>query len=295
MLTVTFYGVRGSTPCPCAANLRYGGNTACVAIEAPGQEPIVLDLGTGLRSFGESLPADLPFRGSALVTHLHWDHIQGLPFFAPILRPGSRLDVYGPAEGDMGLAEAFAQLMRPPFFPVRVEELLGEVTFHDAPIGTFSIGDADITVGKVPHVGTTNGYRIESAGASVAYVSDHQQPRSEPWEIADSVIELCHGVDLLIHDAQYDAEEFEAKSDWGHCTPEFAVAVGAAAGVRRLALFHHDPSHDDDALDELAARARRAAVGTSIEEVLIAYEGLSVALGQSTPRVAPAESQAVNA
>jgi phosphoribosyl 1,2-cyclic phosphodiesterase len=126
-LNVTFYGVRGSTPCACATNRRYGGNTACVAIEAPGHDPIVLDLGTGLRFWGETLPQDGSFRGHALVTHLHWDHVQGLPFFVPVNRPGAQFDIYGPTQPDgLSLEAAFGEFMRPPYFPVRVSDLAGE-------------------------------------------------------------------------------------------------------------------------------------------------------------------------
>ena len=120
MLNVSFFGVRGSTPCPCDENRRYGGNTSCVQLDAPGHDPIVLDLGTGLRQLGQTLPADGSFRGSALVTHMHWDHVQGLPFFAPILAPGAQLDIFGPPQEAGSLAEAFHQFVRPPFFPVTV-------------------------------------------------------------------------------------------------------------------------------------------------------------------------------
>ncbi len=281
MLTVSFYGVRGSTPCPCEENRRYGGNTACVALERPGADPIVLDLGTGLRPFGEAWPADRPFRGTALVTHLHWDHVQGLPFFGPILKPGSRLDVYGPVEDGVGLRAAFDQFMRPPFFPVQIEALPGEIVFHDAGPGSFSVGDAQVTVASVPHVGETNGYRVDAGGVSVAYVSDHQQPGPDRLDVAPEVLELCRGVDLLIHDAQYDADDFARKATWGHCTVRYAVAVAAAAGAKRLALFHHDPAHDDAALEALLDQARSAAEGTSVTEVILAAEGLSVALGSS--------------
>ncbi|MGY6499958.1 MAG: MBL fold metallo-hydrolase [Acidimicrobiales bacterium] len=277
MVNVTFFGVRGSTPCPSPATARYGGNTACVVVDRPGDDPIIFDLGTGLRSFGQTVPADVDFSGSAFVTHLHWDHVQGLPFFAPVLRPGGSLAVYGPSEAPGGsLAEAFAGFMRPPYFPVTVEQLKGDITFHDLAEGTVTIGDATITAAEVPHVGYTNGYRLDWDGSSVAYVSDHQQPAGGSMEVADSVVELCRGVDLLIHDAQYTSEEFDQKCDWGHCTVEYAVAVARAAEVRRLALFHHDPLHDDAWLDCLAAAAR-AVAGPDLE-VLAAYEGLTVAL-----------------
>lgn len=285
-MNVTFYGVRGSTPCPCESNHRYGGNTSCVAIDLPGCEPIVLDLGTGLRFWGDALPQDGTFRGHALVTHLHWDHVQGLPFFVPVLRPGARLDIYGPPQDDgLSLAEAFAEFMRPPYFPVRVTDLPGEFGFHTLGEGTFEIGGATVTVGRVPHIGPTNGYRIEGGGVSVVYVSDHQQPHDGGLEPDPRVVELCAGADLLIHDAQFTPAEFADKSDWGHCTIEFALHLAQRAGVRRLALFHHDPAHSDALLDELLAEARGHRFATGLEEVLAAHEGLTLSLS-------PAESVA---
>jgi len=277
-LNVTFYGVRGSTPCSCESNRRYGGNTACVAIELPGLDPIVLDLGTGLRFWGADLPVDAPFRGHALVTHLHWDHVQGLPFFTPVLRPESSLDIYAPAADDAALAGAFDEFMSPPYFPVRVADLPGEMRFHAVTDTEFAIGDAKITARSVPHIGETSGYRIERDGVSVVYISDHQQPTDGSMAVPDAVLELCEGADLLIHDAQYTASEFVLKSDWGHCTVDFAVAVAAQAGVRRLALFHHDPSHDDMVIDSLLLEAREQAVGTGIREVIAAGEGVSLSL-----------------
>lgn len=285
LLTVTFYGVRGSTPCPCTPARRYGGNTACVVLERPGADPIVFDLGTGLRDFGEVWPADRPFQGSALVTHLHWDHVQGLPFFGPILREGSRIDVYGPVEDGVGLGKAFSQFMRPPFFPITVGDLAGEVRFHDTAPGEFDIGGAHVTVAEVPHIGTTLGYRVDTGGVSVAYISDHQQPGGGSLDVPPALVDLCRDVDLLIHDAQYDARTFAAKSTWGHCTVEYAVAVAAASGARRLALFHHDPAHDDAALDALHADAQAFAAQTSVTEVLLAAEGHSVVLTEQMPTI----------
>ena len=277
MLNVSFFGVRGSTPCPCDANRRYGGNTSCVALESPDHDPIVLDLGTGLRFWGETLDPALPFAGSALVTHIHWDHVQGLPFFTPVLQPGACFDVYGPPQSDEGgLAEAFNEFMRPPFFPVTTKELLGDIRFHDVWDTELELDGAKVTVRPVPHVGLTNGYRVEMGGARVAYLSDHQMPTDGSHDISDAVLELCDGVDLLIHDAQYTVDEFPAKSTWGHCTVDFAVDVAKAAGAHRLALFHHDPTHHDEAVDEILAHARKLAKGTGIDEVVAAHEGLVV-------------------
>ncbi len=279
-MQVTFFGVRGSTPCPHDANRRYGGNTSCVALEAPGHDPIVLDLGTGLRVYGESLPADEPFVGHALVTHVHWDHVQGLPFFVPVLRPGASFDVYGPPPDGVEhrtLRDCFEQFVAPPYFPVTIAQLPGRIEFHTVRDAELAVGDAKVTVRDVPHTGTTNGYRIEQDGVVVAYISDHQMPVDGAHDVPDQVLELCAGADLVIHDAQYTPEEFATKRDWGHCTVEYAVDVAAAAGAKRLALFHHDPTHDDDCVDALLAGARTYAAGR-IEEVLAAAEGLTVVL-----------------
>jgi phosphoribosyl 1,2-cyclic phosphodiesterase len=277
-LNVSFHGVRGSTPCSCESNRRYGGNTACVALEIPGSEPIILDLGTGLRFFGETQPQDGSFRGHALVTHLHWDHVQGLPFCVPINREGAQLDIYGPPQEGLTLAEAFEEFMRPPYFPVRISDLVGEIRFHTIDDTDFAVGDAKVRARYVPHVGATFGYRVEFAGISVAYISDHQQPL-DGSSIASEVLELADGADLLIHDAQYTPEEFALKAHWGHCTIDYALHVAREAGVRRLALFHHDPSHSDADIDRLLDGARTRGASLGLTEVIAASEGLTLALG----------------
>lgn len=284
MLNVTFYGVRGSTPCPCEENQRYGGNTSCVALEAPGSDPVLLDMGTGLRFWGETQPHDGTFVAHALVTHLHFDHVQGLPFLAPADRVGARLDVYAPPQDGESLADAFAGFIRPPYFPVRWSELRGEYRFFEVASTELVVGDAKVWVRDVPHVGRTNGYRVELGGATVAYVSDHQMP-AEPSAspIAEGVLALADGVDLLIHDAQYTAEEFAEKAHWGHCTVEYAVEVAVAAGARRVALFHHDPAHDDDTIDRLLDAAVAAVPSDVHLEVLAAAEGLTVTLADPLP------------
>lgn len=285
MVNITFWGVRGSTPCPCEANQRYGGNTACVSVEAPGVDPIVFDLGTGLRFYGEAVGCGVPFRGLALVTHLHWDHVQGLPFFVPIHQPGSSLQVCGRTD-EGTLRAAFEDFMRPPYFPVHPGDLQGEIIFTDVANTDFEWGPVKVSVRDVPHTGATNGYRVEVDGVVIAYVSDHQEPSD--GHIAPSVLELCRDADLVIHDAQYEPHEYALKSDWGHCTVAYAVKVAAEAGAKRLALFHHDPTHGDAVVDRLCREAQSLAVGTSVIEVIAAAEGLTMALSPASATAAPA-------
>lgn len=277
---VTFHGVRGSTPCCSTELCRFGGNTSCVVIEADGEMPIILDMGTGLRNYGAGqLGAEDPFVGSILLTHLHWDHVQGLPFFAPIHRPGARLDIYGPSENDLSLADAFDGLMVPPYFPICCGDLIGDVAFHDVSADHFAIGNAKITSRPVPHVGATNGYRIEIGGYSVAYVSDHQQPLDDSTHVDDGVLELCDNADLVIHDAQYTPKQFEQRATWGHCTQDYAIEVARQAGASGLALFHHDPDNTDEILDQLVPDLQRAGDAAGIGGVFAAVEDASIVLG----------------
>ena len=267
--------MRGSTPCSCESLSRYGGNTSCVVVEPDDHDPIVLDLGTGLRFFGLNRPFDEPFRGSALVTHLHWDHVQGIPFFSPLLAPDARLDLYAPAV-DGGLEDAVRAFLSPPYFPVGIDDLPGEVVFHDTEPGEFKVDGALVQAEWVPHVGPTLGYRVTVGDVSIAYVSDHQQPGLDSTEVDPAVLDLCRGADVVIHDAQFDDLEFSMRSDWGHCTVDYAVEVAAQAEARTLVLFHHDPSHTDVRVDELLAHARSVGVKRGIGEVLAASEGLTL-------------------
>ena len=246
-----------------------------VSVEADPAFPLILDLGTGLSRFAaERAHPPNTYRATALVTHLHFDHVQGLPFFAPADEPGSAIDIYAPAQGDVTLHEAFGNLIRPPYFPIRLDEFGATLRFHEVGSDTFSVGRATVMARPVPHNGPTVGYRVECDGVTIAYVSDHQAPPDQAT-VPDPVLELCDGVDLLIHDAQYTQAEFARKPRWGHSTVDYAVLVARRAGARRLFLFHHDPSHGDDELDAIASYARGCAHG-DLEEVVAAYEGLTV-------------------
>ena len=272
---VGFHGVRGSTPCEGPQYERYGGHSSCVTIEAPNQAPILFDLGTGLTPFG--LTVDGEFHGTALLSHLHWDHMQGLPFFTPLHRPGSSLDVHGPRQTEGPLADVFAQIMCPPFFPIRPSDLGGDVRFHDTGDDDFPVGLAKVRSRWVRHVGPTLGYRVDCNGVSVAYIPDHGPgccPDDPDDYVPHEVLELCDGVDVLIHDAQHTAAEWGPKRHWGHCTVDYAVHVAKEAGARRLVLFHHDPAHCDAELDRITDVAAERASHLGAPELLAAYEGL---------------------
>lgn len=277
-MSVAFHGVRGSTPCHGPEIIGYGGNTSCVSISIPGAEPIVFDLGTGLRYFGRTVRPGKPFRATCLVSHLHWDHIQGLPFFTPLLTDGAHITMYAPRQDDgTGVEEIFADMIRPPLFPIDLMTLPGSIDFREVRDDEFVIdggpaGDISVMSRSIPHIGRTLGYRVEWNGASVAYLSDHQMPSDGSFTAGDGALDLCRGVDLLIHDAQYTNDEFAVKRDWGHCTTDYAVWIAGVSGARQLALFHHDPTHHDEQLDALVAQAAAAGVDRGVS-VFGAREG----------------------
>lgn len=247
------------------------------------ERPIVIDLGTGLRPLGLELEACMKpgeaVEMTALLSHLHWDHIIGLPFCTPLLKPGGKMDVYGPPQESGSLHEVIDRVVKPPFFPVRVKELHGAIDFLEVADDDFAIGSAKVKVREVPHVGTTLGFRIEAEGTSVAFVCDHQAPDNFD-SVHPNVLELCDGVDLLVHDAQYTDSEYRVKATWGHSTISYAVHVAARAGARALALFHHDPLHSDDDLDRILDSARGLPEAGRLDDVLAAAEGMVVDIGR---------------
>jgi phosphoribosyl 1,2-cyclic phosphodiesterase len=287
--SVHFYGVRGSTPCDNPGIARYGGNTSCVVLDVAGHAPIVFDLGTGLRAYGHQLATaglEAGFRGTVLLTHLHWDHIQGLPFFHPLAHPDSALDVHGPLQAEGPLGDVFEGVMRPPYFPIRSRDLPADIRFHGVGDDQFCIGDAKVRSCWVRHTDPALGFRVDVAGTSVAYISDHGQGcgDDDPLDhIPAKVLELCDGVDLLIHDAQHTADEFATKAHYGHCTVGYAVHVAREAGARQIALFHHDPAHDDDEVDRILLSARDASARTGGPEVVAAREGMDLVLRKRVP------------
>jgi phosphoribosyl 1,2-cyclic phosphodiesterase len=258
-MRVTLWGTRGSLATPGPETVRYGGNTSCVEVRGSNGTLLVLDAGTGIRRLGANLGPDAG-RVDLLLTHLHMDHIQGLGFFRPLDQPGHEVHIWGPPSTTLDLQARLSRYLSPPLFPVRLRELPCRLTLHDVPLEEFEIGGLKIKAALVCHPGPTVGYRITEEGVSIAYIPDHEPalgahrfPEGSDWT---SGFDLAAGADLLIHDAQYSAAEYSRRVGWGHSGLAHAVGFAAAAEVKRLVTFHHDPGHDDAALDRLIDEAR---------------------------------------
>jgi phosphoribosyl 1,2-cyclic phosphodiesterase len=255
-------GARGSTPAPGADFIRYGGHTSCVAVAHEGALPsLVLDAGTGLQRLNKVFAAaGAVFEGAILLSHLHWDHTHGIPFFPAGDRPEARVHLYVPAQ--QGGASVLEHLMAPPHFPITPAELRGDWQIKMLDPGVSMIEGFEVTALEIPHKGgRTFGYRVVEpfSGLSLAYLSDHSPINDGPGEFGDgelheAALALAAGVDLLLHDAQYTQAEFDGPRKWfGHTTLDYAVRLGEKAGVKRTVLFHHDSQRTDDALDALVA------------------------------------------
>jgi len=288
-MRIRFWGTRGSLATPGPGTLRYGGNTSCVEARSDSGTLIIFDCGTGAHGLGQALmqECDGPVSGHVLISHTHWDHIQGIPFFQPFFVPENEWHIYGPRGLGSSLRETLAGQMQYTYFPITLDELAANIHFHDLVEGSFRIGDVVVTTQYLHHPALTLGYRIEADGVAVVYASDHEPYSPHLAEQGyhptggedDRHAEFIADADLLIHDAQYTAEEYPEKKGWGHSTVEYVVDTALAAGVRRVALFHHDPLRDDSAIDILLQRARDRISGKGGHlEVLAAAEGHTLEL-----------------
>jgi len=253
-MRVTLFGTRGSLAAPGAETNQYGGNTSTVEVCANDGTLLVLDAGTGIRRLAKQI-ALATARIDILLTHLHMDHIQGLGFFGPLYDPDVDVHIWGPASSMLRLEARLSRYLSPPLFPVHLRDL-PKVICHEVPRPPFDIGPFRIQTALVCHPGPTVGYRIEAAGASMAYLPDHEPALGLPngrWPTPDwiSGYDLAFNADLLIHDAQYTDQEYASRVGWGHSTYRHAFEFAAQSGAQRLVPFHHDPSHDDDMLDRL--------------------------------------------
>jgi phosphoribosyl 1,2-cyclic phosphodiesterase len=260
MFRIVFWGVRGSIPSPGPATVAVGGNTACVEVRC-GNELLILDGGTGLRLLGAKLSAEQPLRARMFFSHVHWDHIQGFPFFAPAFVKGNVIDLFGATNVTGTLEETLGGQMNYPNFPVRLADMGAEMTFHDIGDGhVLRLDDGAVTVrtAQLNHPQGVLAYRIEHRDRAMVYATDTEHGQ----EVDQGLVALARDADVLIYDAQYTPEEYvgEAgvapKIGWGHSTMLEGVKVARAANVGRLILFHHAPEHDDDAVRAMEARAR---------------------------------------
>lgn len=280
---VRFWGTRGSIAKPGPTTARYGGNTSCVEVRSHSGVLLVLDCGTGAHGLGQQLVAENPdgANGHLLISHTHWDHIQGIPFFAPFFAAPNRWDIYGPKGLSQSLQATLAGQMEHTYFPVSLEQFAASIVYHDLVEGIFTVGDVKVTARYLNHPALTLGYRIECDGVSLVYCCDHE-PHSTAMASGDSVltgmdrrhVDFVVGADLVIHDTQYTAQEYPSKIGWGHSPVEYAVRVCRDAGVKQLALTHYDPLRDDEAVDRIVANvARHLRECGSPLEVLGAREG----------------------
>lgn len=270
-LALRFWGVRGSIACPSSSHVRYGGNTSCLEVSA-GDHTIILDAGTGIRSLGHSILARNLKSAHLLLTHSHWDHINGFPFFGPGFNKGYEFQVMAGHLKNDSIYEVLAGQMMQPTFPVPLEAMQAHLGFEDFSAGdTFKIG-SQVVVKTTPlnHPNGATGYRIEFGGKSLCYITDTEHVPGKPDQ---KILALIEGADLVVYDSTYTEEEFPAKVGWGHSTWEEAVSLCKAANVKQLSIFHHDPEHDDEFMDEVARAARERWQGATV-----AKEGMIVEL-----------------
>jgi phosphoribosyl 1,2-cyclic phosphodiesterase len=277
-MLIRFWGVRGSVTCPGPATVRYGGNTACVEVRC-GDRLVILDAGSGLRPLGLGLTKGgdafgrTPLDADIFLSHCHLDHVWGLPFFQPAYEPGTRLRLWaGHLLPDHTLAETIARLVGHPLFPGGGDFFRADITFRDFRCGETLTPHPGLTLrtGPLQHPGNGTGYRLEHGGATLAYVTDTEH---RPGQLDPAVLALAANADLMIYDCTYTDAEYSAHAGRGHSTWQHGVRLADAAGVKRLAIFHHDPAHDDSTLDRIAREAEAMRPGT-----LVAAEGLTLRL-----------------
>ncbi|PAW90074.1 MAG: hypothetical protein B9S33_02190 [Pedosphaera sp. Tous-C6FEB] len=299
--TVRFWGVRGSIATPGDSTLKYGGNTTCIEVRADG-ELIVLDAGTGIRNLGRKLATEFssqPIEVSILISHTHWDHIQGFPFFIPAYSSQNQIRIMGYEGARVGLQSVLSSQMESPFFPVSMQQMPGYLQVEELKEMEFMIGKVKVRAAFMNHPGICVGYRLETSGGSIAFLPDnepHSRLRMAPakesaqsYEVLafaqkqdEKLIEFIRDCDVVIMDSQYDAAEYRTHIGWGHTCVDDAVALAVIAKVKQLFLFHHDPDHDDAKVDSMAEWARElVAIHGSNLVVEAAREGVEVVLNQA--------------
>ncbi len=284
---VTFWGTRGSIPTPGPDTARYGGNTACIGIRGREGHLVILDAGSGLRPLGHELMKERNgvLAADILLSHTHWDHIQGLPFFKPLSSRNTSVNIYGAAQEGVPLKDILGRQMDPMVFPVPLNALAASLAVIEISEGEFEIDDFRVCTFRLRHPGTTLGYRLapSSGGRDVAYVTDNELGPGGSYEVPPDwrarLVQFVEGADTLIHDAMYLDQIIQARAGWGHSTPRQAVDLAAEGRCTRLVLFHHEPEHDDEAMDRLLADTRRYAAEVAPRLVVeAATEGMRFSL-----------------
>jgi phosphoribosyl 1,2-cyclic phosphodiesterase len=288
-LRVRFWGTRGSIPSPGPATVRYGGNTPCVEVRTSSGWLIVLDAGTGIRELGRSLierANGAPIRGDIFLTHVHWDHIQGIPFFGPLFQRGNQFTIWGSKSLEPTLDRVVRSQMSPVVFPVAFEQLDATIDFGELAEGRRSANGYEVRAFEVRHPGGALGYRFAEGGkraAALVYISDNELGTGATYDTRagwrHELVEFVRGARMLVHDSTYTAEEYERHRGWGHSTYEDAVELALDAGVETLVLFHHKPERTDDEVDQRAAECRALVKQRGAKlEIIAAAEGLALAV-----------------
>lgn len=285
---VTIWGARGSIPTPGEATARYGGNTPCVSVEVPGQDGhhlVILDAGTGIRRLGRSIveAGNEAVSANLILSHTHWDHIQGLPFFAPLFHSGAKFRVFGARQGNVDVGDILRQQMNPVVFPVPLESVAAELTVQHVEPEPFELDGCIVSTMRVRHPGVTLATRLahRDTGVNLVYVPDNELGPGGEYEVGpgwrERLLEFVGGADVLIHDAMFTPALVREKAGWGHSSHIEAVEFAVDAGVRRLVLFHHNPDHADDQIDAMLAQAGRlVSERGSRLEVSAGHEGMQL-------------------
>ncbi|MCH2449886.1 MAG: MBL fold metallo-hydrolase [Gracilimonas sp.] len=281
-INITFWGVRGSTPCANSENMHYGGNTTCVQIEVSGlDELLIFDCGTGFRNLGNALiNSEEHLRGRIFITHPHWDHLQGFPFFKPFYDAQSWFRIYMPPQGGIGCSEILQGHMSKTFFPVSMDMLEADLDCESFQPGKKLFEGFTVDYMWATHTVPTAIYKISVGDKSIIFAPDNelmQDGREVSNKFDEQLRAFIHGADLLIHDAQFSREEYKAKIGWGHSAWEDVIDIAAQEKVKRLSLTHHDPDNDDETLSEIEAQVH-SYVGSKFEEISLAKEGQTIRL-----------------
>ena len=282
-MTVRFWGTRGSIPTFNKDTQSFGGNTSCVSIVDKGVM-IILDAGSGIKNLSDSNYIKFYNEYHILITHYHFDHIQGLGFFGPFFNPNIKVNIYGPATNSDELIKTLSKYLSPPLFPVRIKDFNAENYFHALPKRSLKIGHLNIESAFISHPGLTLGYRISNGTHTVTYIPDHEVQfgiidhaiKPNEWT---SGYDLAVNTDVLIHDAQYDEEQYESKIGWGHSSFPQAIAFARQSNAKKLYFFHHDPMHTDQKLQEMHMNYVKNAKSKLPFEAVLAKEGDTIELG----------------